>query len=100
MNLSKAFDCILHDLLIVNLYAYGLSEETATLFYSDLKKRWQRVGTDNILSSFQVLISGVPQGPILGLILFNKFLNDLLDVLQMTTQFQLHPKIETHCLKH
>ena len=108
MDLSKAFDYIPYDLLIAKLYAYGLSEETTTFFYSYLKRRGQRVRIDDILSSLQVLISGVPQGSILGPILFNIFLNDLLEVLknsdiynfEKTIQFQLHSKIETHCLKH
>ena len=60
MDLSKAFDCISHDSLIGKLYSYGLSEETTTFFYSYLKRRGQRVRIDDILSSLQVLISGVP----------------------------------------
>ena len=60
MDLSKAFDCISHDPLIAKLYSYGLSEETTTFFYSYLKRRGQRVRINDILSSLQVLISGVP----------------------------------------
>ena len=83
MGLSKTFDCILQYLLIATkLYAYGLSEETTSLFYSYLKKRGKRVRIDGILSSLQVLISGVLQCSILGPILFNIFLNDLLEVLK------------------
>ena len=83
MGLSKAFDCILQYLLIATkLYAYGLSEETTSLFYSYLKKRGKRVRIDGILSSLQVLISGVLRCSILGPILFNIFLNDLLEVLK------------------
>ena len=107
MDLLKAFDCIPHDLLTVKLYAYALSEKTTSFFYSYLKRRGQRVRVDDILSFLQAFISGIPQWSILSPILFNIFLNDLLEVLknsniilQMTTQFQLHPKIETHCLKH
>ena len=65
MDLSKAFDCIPHDLLITKLYAYGLSEETTTFFYSYLKRRGQRVRIDNILNSLQILISAVPQRSVL-----------------------------------
>ena len=76
MDLSTAFDCI------AKLYAYGLSEETTTFFYSYSKRRGQRVRIDDILRSLQVLISGVPQGSILGPILFNIFLNELLEILK------------------
>ena len=51
MDLSKAFDCISHDLLIAKLYIYSLNEETATCFCSYLKRRGQRVRIYNILSS-------------------------------------------------
>ena len=60
IDLSKAFGCIPYDLLIAKLYAYDLSEETTTLFYSYLNRRGKRVKTDDILTSLQVLISGVP----------------------------------------
>ena len=73
--------------MIAKLYAYGLREETTTFFYSYLKRRGQRVRIDGILSSLQFLISGVPQGPILGLILFNIFLNDLLEVLKTSDNY-------------
>ena len=59
MDLSKAFDCILHDLLTAKLYVYGLSEEKTTFFYAFLERRGQRVRTDVILISLQVLISRV-----------------------------------------
>ena len=81
MDLCKAFDCISHDLLIAKLYVYGFSEKSAVFLYSYLKSRKQNVKIDNILSTFQSLISGVPKGSILGPILFNIFLNDLLTTL-------------------
>ena len=82
MDFFKAFDCIPHDILIAKLYAYGFIEKRAVFLYSYLKRRNQNVKIDDILSTFQSLISGVPQGSILGPILFNIFLNDLLTTLE------------------
>ena len=77
MDHSKAFDCIPHDLLIAKLHAYGLSFDTVTFLNSYLKDWEKHVKINNIFSPFQNIFSGVPQGSILGPILFNIFLNDL-----------------------
>ena len=77
MDLSKAFDCIPHDLFIAKLHVYGLSFDTVTFLNLYLKDRKQNVRINNIFSAFQNILSGVPQGSILGPILFNIFLNDL-----------------------
>ena len=82
MELFKTFDFIPHDLLTAKLYAYGFSEKSAVFLYSYLKRRKQNVKIDDILSTFQSLISGVPQDSILGPMLFNVFLNGLLTILE------------------
>ena len=71
MDLSKVFDCIPHDLRIAELHAYGFSENSLTFLYSCLKRRKQIVMINNTYSLFKELLSGVPQGSILVLILFN-----------------------------
>ena len=78
MDLSKALDCIPHDLLVANLHAYGLSMDAITIIYSYMKRRKQGVKINDTESLFKILLSGVPQGSILGPILFNIFINNLL----------------------
>ena len=78
MDLSKAFDCLPHDLLLAKLETYGFDIITLRLFKSYLTKRKQFVSIHGIVSDILEILSGVPQGSILGPILFNIFLNDLL----------------------
>ena len=77
MDLSKAFDCLPHDLIIAKLQAYGVSDSSCRLMASYLSNRTQRVKIGNVVSSWAEIIKGVPQGSILGPLIFNIFINDI-----------------------
>ena len=74
MYQSKAFDCVLHDLLHAKLAAYGVDESFLSYIYSYLINRKQCVRINNINSDFLNVISGVQQKSIVGPILFNFYL--------------------------
>ena len=77
MDLSKAFDVISHKLLLSKMYAYGVSQDACTLIFSYLSKRHQRVKIGPVRSDWVIIKKGVPQGSILGPLLFNVFMNDI-----------------------
>ena len=70
-DLSKAFDCIKHDLLIAKFAAYGFDSYSLSFVFSYLSERKQRTKIHNSYSPYANIACGVPQGSILGPLLFN-----------------------------
>ncbi len=78
IDLSKAFDCIPHGLLIAKMKAYGLSDEACTFMSSYICDRYQRMKVSNTK-----LTKGIPQGSGLGYFLLNVFMNDIFYFMEM-----------------
>ena len=76
-DLSKAFDCLVHDLFIAKLHAYGFDYMALKLMYSYLTERLQRVRINASFSSWRNISVSVPQGSILEPDLYNINSNDL-----------------------
>ena len=77
MDLSKAFNCLSHDLLVAKLEEYGLDTKTLKLVLSYLSGHKQCVKIRNSFSFLKLILSDIPHGPILEPIFFNILMNNI-----------------------
>ena len=77
IDVSKAFDSLNHGILLNKLEHYGVRGYVLNWFSSYLTNRFQYTESNNVCSSYALLVSGVPQGSVLGPLLYLIYVNDI-----------------------
>ena len=77
LDIKKAFDTVDHKILLMKLSCYGIKDNSLKLIECYLKDRIQCCSVNGHLSSLELIECGVPQGSIVGPLLFSSYMNDL-----------------------
>ena len=85
LDIKKAFDTVNHDILLKKLEMYCLAESALALLRNYLTDRTKKCNLQGMLSKQRKISCGIPQGSILGLLLFTTYINDLPNCLKHTT---------------